>query len=115
MDDWLKLLLASVDLAQLRILALLCLANMGTGVLAAVVKGTLNLLYVKEMWKRIGTLFGAYVLTAFFTVGLANFAPVLTAVWVGLLADLTARLLLNLKDIGLPVPESLAKIAGRVP
>jgi len=115
MDALLRFIVESVDLGQLKILAFLCLANMGTGVLAAVVKGTLNLTYLKEMWKRIGTLFAAYVVTAVFTVGLANFAPVLTAVWVGLLADLTARLLLNLKDIGLPVPDSLARIAGRTP
>lgn len=113
MDAWLRLLTESLNFEQLRILGYLCLANMGLGVLGALLKEKFDLTYVKEMWKRIAVLFSAYAVTAFFTVGLADFAPILTAVWVGLIADLTGRLILNLKDIGLPVPDSVAKLAGR--
>ena len=115
MDAWLKTLVASVDLTQLQVLALLCLGNMALGTLAALIKGNFQLPYLKEMWKRFFGVGLAYGVTAFVTVGLADFQPLLTAIWVGLIADLTAKLLLNLKDIGLPVPDSLAKLAGRAP
>ena len=115
MDAWLQLIVDSLDPNQLRILLFLCLGNMGLGALAAFFKNQFNLTYLKEMWKRIAGMGIAYVVTATVTVGLADFQPVLTAIWVGLVADLSARLLLNLKDLGLPIPEGLVRVAGRAP
>ena len=115
MDAWLKTLAASVDLTQLQVLAYLCLGNMGLGTLAAFIKGNFQLSYLKEMWKRFAGVGVAYGVTAFVTVGLADFQPLLTAIWVGLIADLTAKLILNLKDIGLPVPDGVVKLAEKTP
>lgn len=115
MADWLRTLVASVDLTQLQILLWMCLGNMGLGTLAAFIKGNFKLPYLKEMWKRIAGVGVAYGVTAFVTVGLGDFKPILTAVWVGLIADLTAKLLLNLKDIGLPIPDGVVKLAKELP
>ncbi len=115
MDAWLQLLKGSLDFDQLRILLWFCLGNMGLGTLAALIKGNFKLPYLKEMWKRIAGVGIAYAVTAGITVGLADFKPILTAIWVALLADLTAKLLLNLKDIGLPVPGAVVKLAEKAP
>ena len=104
-----------VDVGQLKVLAYLITANFGLGVLAALFKGKFEFAKLKDIWKRIGVIFGAYVLVTVFLKDLADFAPLSTLVYATLVAYVSAKIVADLKELGLPVPDSLMKWVERTP
>ncbi len=113
--DILGFVASVVDIGQLKVLAYLLTFNFGLGVLVAVWKGMFELVKLKDIWKRIGVVFGVYILASALLKGLADFAPLATLVYAGLVADVSARIVALLKELGLPIPDSLMRWVERVP
>lgn len=101
--------LGVVNVQQLNVLAYLCGANLLLGLVAALAKGQFELAKLKDFWRRVAVVFGSYLSVAIAVKGFADFTPLVTAIWVALLAYLVAQIVGNLKDIGLPIPEGIAK------
>lgn len=102
-------LLSVIDKGQLQILAYLCGANFALGTLAALLSGKFEVVKLKDFWKKVLLTFGAYASVAIAAKGLADFDPLLEITWVALIGYLAAQLVSNLKDLGLPIPDSLSK------
>jgi len=102
-----------VDMSQLKILAYLIMANFGLGVLVALFKGKFEFAKLKDIWKKIGITFGAYLVATITMKGLVDFAPMATVVYAGLVAFLSAELVRLFKELGIPIPDSLMKWVER--
>lgn len=108
-DEFLNILTTIVDVTQAKILVYLLIGNLVSGAVAGVVTGTFKLAKLMEIWKRILGMFTAYVVAAFVAVVLVDFEPLRTVAWATLVAALVAYIVANLQEMGLPLPESLAK------
>ncbi|MDO8634896.1 MAG: phage holin family protein [Dehalococcoidia bacterium] len=94
-----QLILSVIDKTQLQVLAYLLGANLLMGVIAALYKGDFQIARLKDFWKRVLVVFGAYVTVAVAARGLADFAPLATAVWIALIGYLSTQILTNLRDL----------------
>ena len=113
--DIMAFLESVVDMGQLKILAYLIMANFGLGVLVALWKGKFELAKLKDIWKKIGIVFGAYLVATITMKGLVDFAPMATVIYVGLVAYISAELVRLLKELGIPIPDGLMKWVERAP
>ena len=102
-----------VDKGQLQVLAYMCGANLVMGTVGALVRGDFQIAKLKDFWRTIGLVFVAYTTVAIAAKGLADFAPLVTAVYLALIGGLSVKLINNLKDWGLPIPEKLQKFLGK--
>ncbi|MDP2730565.1 MAG: hypothetical protein Q8O55_08775 [Dehalococcoidales bacterium] len=94
-----QLVLSVIDKTQLRVLAYLLGANLLLGVIAALYKGDFEVARIKDFWKRVAIVFGAYVTVAIAARGLADFAPLATASWLALIGYLVTQIMSNLRDL----------------
>jgi len=101
---------AIINLGEVKILALLMVANFGTGVLASFVTHTWNWSKMGDIWKRVGGLFGAYLVMSLPAYYIADWAPVQVAITVFLSGFLVEKILANLAEAGLPIPSSIAQL-----
>jgi phage-related holin len=106
--DILGTIAAIINIQQVEILALLMVANFGTGVVASFVTGTWDWSKMGDIWKRVGGLFGAYVVMSAPAYYIADWEKVQVAITVLLSGKLVEYILKNLKEMGIPVPDSLA-------
>jgi len=108
--DILAFIQSVIDLEEVKIMTALLMANFFSGMLAGVMTGTFNFSMLKDIWKRTGVIFGAYLVIAV----LAYFVPqweVIRTVTMGFLsAFLVEKILVSLKAMGIPVPDQLTKL-----
>jgi phage-related holin len=106
-----EFLLSLVNLQQIVVLTSLLVANMLTGALAGAVTGTFDWGKLKDIWKRAGVVFGAYLVIATLAQFLLNLGAgdgwdaIRTAITVYLSAYLVQKILDSLREMGIPVPD----------
>ena len=88
-----------VDKQQLQVLSYLIAANFVLGIVAALARGTFELVKLMGFWKRVAVTFGSYLTVAIAAMGLTDFGPMREAIWVALIAYLAANILGNIKDL----------------
>jgi len=108
--DILGTIAAIINIQQVQILALLMVANFGTGILASFVTGTWDWSKMKDIWKRVGGLFGVYIVMSAPAYYIADWAPVQVAITVFLSGFLVEKIMANLAEMGLPIPASISKL-----
>ena len=111
--DILNFLKSFVDPGQAQTLLYLVGANLVAGVLGALIKGEFQVAKLKDFWKTVGTVFVAYTTVAVAAKGLADFAPMVTAVYWALVGLLGAKILNNMKEWGLQLPEKFYNFLGK--
>ena len=111
--DILSFISKIVDIGQLQVLGYLIGANFVLGTVAALVKGKFEIARLKDFWKRVGTVFGAYITVAVLAKGIADWAIMVPVIYWTLVAYMGAQLVSNLKDCGLPIPPPLQKFIER--
>lgn len=103
-------ILGLVDPTQAKVLAYLSGANLVLGVAAALFHGKFELAKLMDFWKRVAIVFLSYVSVALAAKGLADFEPLLTAVWVALIGFLVTQIVSNITELlGIKIPEGLQK------
>ena len=112
--DIVNFILSVVDKGQLQILAYLCGANFILGTVAALSKGKFELVQLMGFWRRVLVVFGSYSAVAIAAKGLADFTPLREAIWLALLAYLTAQIISNITELtGITIPAGLKKLIER--
>ena len=106
--DILGTIAAIINIQQVEILALLMVANFGTGVLASLVTNTWDWGKMGDIWKRVGGLFGAYIVMSAPAYYIADWAWVQVAITVLLSGKLVQYIMTNLAEMGLPIPATIA-------
>jgi len=100
-----------INLGEVKILAILMVANFFSGVLASFVTSTWDWGKMKDIWKRVGGLFGAYLVMSLPAYYIDGWAPVQVAITVLLSGFLVEKILANLSEMGIPVPASIAQLS----
>lgn len=113
--DIMQFLKSIVNPSQAQVLMYLVAANLLLGIVAALAKGAFELAKLKDFWKRVLVVFGSYLVVSVAAKGLADFVPMVTVIWVALIAYMAAQIVSNLKDMGLPIPSSVTKYVEKVP
>jgi phage-related holin len=108
--DILAFIQALINLDEVKILAILMVANFFSGVLASFVTGTWNWSEMKEIWKRVGGLFGAYLVMSLPAYYIDDWAPVQVGITILLSGFLVEKILANLSEMGIPVPASISQL-----
>jgi phage-related holin len=109
--DILAFIQAIINLDEVRILAALIVANFFSGILASFVTSTWNWSEMKEVWKRIGGVFGAYLVVSVLAYYVDGWAIALqVSITVFLSGFLVEKILHNLAEMGLPIPASIAEL-----
>jgi len=111
--DILNFLKSFVDPGQAQVLLYLVGANLVMGVLGAVIRKEFQITQLKDFWKTVGTVFVAYITVSIAAKGLADFVPMVTAVYLALIGYLSVKIIRNLKDWGLPISEKLENFLGK--
>ena len=107
-----------ISVTEVKVLAALICANFILGVLAAVVSKTITLADLKNIWKRVLLVFGAYVSVAIVATVLTDFTAMRTAAWVTLIGYLGSQITTNIADIlkgqfNVTIPESVLKFVEK--
>lgn len=109
--DTLVFIQALINLDEVKILTALIVANFFSGILASFVTGTWNWSEMKEIWKRIGGVFGAYLVVSALAYYVDGWATALQiSITVFLSGFLVEKILHNLAEMGLPIPASIAEL-----
>ena len=107
--DILNFIAQVVNAQQVFALAILLVVNFCTGLLAGIMTKTLDWGQLKDIWKRAGILFGAYLIMSVPAYYLSNaystdWVAIRTFASVALSAFLIDKILVNLKEMGIPLP-----------
>lgn len=102
-----------VDGGKAQVLVYLILANLAAGIAVSVKTWTFEVVRLKDFIQRAVTIFAAYVAVSIAANAVADFDELVTVAWVALVAYLVAKIVKNLKEVGLPVPEGIAKLFDR--
>ncbi len=94
-----QFILSVIDKTQLQVLAYLLGANLLLGLIAALYKGDFEVARIKDFWKRVAVVFGAYITVAIAAKGMADFTPLVAAAWLALIGYLGTQILSNLRDL----------------
>jgi phage-related holin len=108
--DILAFIQALINLDEVKILAILMVANFFSGVLASFVTSTWDWGKMKDIWKRVGGLFGAYLVMSVPAYYISGWTPVQVGITVLLSGFLVEKILANLNEMGIPVPASIAQL-----
>ncbi len=111
--DMLNFVKSVVDAGQLQVLAYLVMANLILGVVAAIVKGTFELNKLVDFWKRVVMVFGSYLAVSLASKAMADLEVMRTSAWIALLAFMSAQIIGNLRELGLPIPAKITKFIER--
>ena len=107
--DIMQFILSVIDKGQLQVLAYMIAANLILGLVAALKDGGFELARIKDFWRRVGVVFGSYLVVAIAAKGLADFEALRTVAWYALIAFMATQIVGNLKSFGLPIPDGLQK------
>jgi toxin secretion/phage lysis holin len=107
--DILGFLQAVINLTEVKVLVALLMANFFSGLLSAAVTGTFDFGKLKDIWKRVGAIFGAYLVFSVVSYYVNEWSMIRVVAYASLIADLTQKILKNLKEMGLPVPDQLTQ------
>ena len=102
-----------VDPTQAQVLIYMIAANVILGIGASVLSGTFELNKLLNFWKRVLTVFGAYIAVSIVGTVLTDFEAMRTVIWATLIAYMTAQIVGNLKDLGLLIPKGVSKFIER--
>lgn len=95
---------------QVMTLIYLILANVVLGTIAALVKGKFELARFRDFGKRTLIILGSYLGVSVAAHAMSDFDALRTVYWAALIAFMATQLVDNLKDIGLPVPDSVSRV-----
>jgi toxin secretion/phage lysis holin len=109
MNPILEFLQSLIEAQQLKMLIYLIVANLILGVVAAIINKTFVLEKVVEFWKKVATVLLAYLAVAILAKALTDFKALVTIVQYALIAYMTAKIIVNLRDIGIPIPDEFMK------
>jgi len=96
-----------IDLMQAKVLLGLIVANLCTGVFAAMLKGTFDSSKVKDFWKNALILFVSYIGVSFLAQIATDWNGIQVLIFAALIADMGNKIMFNLNAMGLPVPDHL--------
>jgi len=108
--DILGFLQAVINLTEVKVLVALLMANFFSGLLSAAVTGTFDFGKLKDIWKRVGAIFGAYLVFSVVSYYVNEWSMIRVAAYAFLIADLSQKILKNLAEMGLPIPASIAQL-----
>lgn len=108
--DILGFLQAVINLTEVKVLVALLMANFFSGLLSAAITGTFDFGKLKDIWKRVGAIFGAYLVFSVVAYYVNEWSVIRVAAYAFLIADLSQKILANLNEMGIPVPASIAQL-----
>ena len=103
MSNWfLDTLSQLVDPAQAYALVGLIVANVFTGVFAAMLNGTFTVAKLADFWKRAAMIFIAYIAVSILALAITDWQALQTTMWAFLIAFMAKKISANLAEMGLP-------------
>jgi len=110
--DILGFIQAVINVQEVSLLGLLIVVNFFTGVLSSFVTGTWDWGKMKDIWKRVGGLFGAYLVMSVPAYYIEGWATVQVGITVLLSGFLIEKIMANLNEMGIPIPASISELPG---
>lgn len=113
--DILNLIVSVISKIEVQVLAYLISLNISLGLIRAIMKGQFELAKLADFALTVASVFGSYLAVAIASVAMADLKELRDAAWIGLIGVLTVKIKGNLQELGLPIPDKLAKFFERKP